>query len=112
MKIFEWRKFIDDLGLNIEADPSKVGKKKVFIFFIGSIPIPSYRHPHMERHNFYKWFNLVPPKICIYQLTKNISNEIAPQICSGMRGLFDIFENIYLLLLLLLWSGLCDPIAC
>ena len=29
-KIIEWIKFIDDFGLNIEADPSRMGKKKVF----------------------------------------------------------------------------------
>ena len=35
VKRTEWMKFIDYFGLSIEADPSRVGKKKVYIFPIG-----------------------------------------------------------------------------
>ena len=42
VKIIEWGKFIDNFGLSIEADASRLGKKKVYIFHIGYIPSPSY----------------------------------------------------------------------
>ena len=40
VKIIEWRKFIDYFGLSIEADPSRVGKKKVHFSHIGYMPSP------------------------------------------------------------------------
>ena len=40
VKRTEWRKFIDYFGLSNEADPSRVGKKKVHFAFIGYIPSP------------------------------------------------------------------------
>ena len=40
LKITEWSKFIDYFGLSIEADPSRVEKKNIYFFRIGSIPIP------------------------------------------------------------------------
>ena len=41
VKRIEWRKFNDYFGLSIEADPSRVGKKNLYIFHIYHIPIPS-----------------------------------------------------------------------
>ena len=32
VEIFEWRKFIDYFGINIEVDPSRVVKKNLYIF--------------------------------------------------------------------------------
>ena len=51
VKIMEWRQFIDDFGLNIEADPSRVGKMKVYFVFICSMPIHSPEHTHIEIRN-------------------------------------------------------------
>ena len=39
VKRTEWRKFVDYFGLSIEADPSRVGKKNLYIFHIGYIPV-------------------------------------------------------------------------
>ena len=38
LKRTEWRKFIDHFGLSIEADPSRVFKKKIYILHVGYIP--------------------------------------------------------------------------
>ena len=51
VKRMEWRQFIDDFGLNIEADPSRVGKMKVYFVFICSMPIHSPEHTHIEIRN-------------------------------------------------------------
>ena len=58
VKRTEWRKFIDYFGQSIEADPSRVGKKKIYIFHIGYIPKPSSVKLHISRHHLKKYFNL------------------------------------------------------
>ena len=58
VKITEWRKFIDYYGLIIEADPSRVVKKNVYIFCIGYIPIPSSLNPYISRKHMEKEFGL------------------------------------------------------
>ena len=50
----EWSKFIEYFGLSIEADPSKEGKKNVYIFYIGSIPSTSFGNSHISRQQLYK----------------------------------------------------------
>ena len=40
VKRTEWRKFIDYFCLSIEANPSKVSKKKMYFFHIEYIPRP------------------------------------------------------------------------
>ena len=50
VKLFEWRKFIDYFGLNIEAVTSKVDKKEVWFVRTGYIPSPSSGQPHIESH--------------------------------------------------------------
>ena len=85
VKIIEWREFIDCFGLSIKADPSRVGKKNVYIFHIGYIPRPSYVKLHIERHQLEKWFNLKPQNLCLYQLTKHIDAEIVPHLYNALR---------------------------
>ena len=40
VKIIEWRKFIDYFGLNIEANPSRLGKNNTYSFHIGYLTSP------------------------------------------------------------------------
>ena len=63
---------------------------------IGSIPSTLYGNPHIERQNLDKEFNLEPPKLCLYQLTKNIADKIAPHISSALRDLGVIFDEYIL----------------
>ena len=58
VKRTERKKFIDYFGLSIESDPSRVGKKNVCFFCIGSIPIPLSMHPHISRQQPDKELNL------------------------------------------------------
>ena len=58
VKRTEWRNFIDYFGLSIDAYPSSVGKKNVYIFHIGYIPSPSSVNIHITRHHIDKYFNL------------------------------------------------------
>ena len=73
VKITEWRKFIDYSGTSIENDPSRVGKKNIYIVHVGYIPSPSSVKIHIARHHIEKEFNLQPQKICLYQLTKTLA---------------------------------------
>ena len=57
-KITEWRKCIDYFGLSIETDPSKVSKKKIYIFNIIYVPRPSFVKIHISRHHLDKELNL------------------------------------------------------
>ena len=41
----------------------------------------------------YKQFNLEPPKLRLYQLTKNLTAKIAPHISSALRDLGVIFDQ-------------------
>ena len=68
VKIIEWRKSIDYSSLSIEVNPSRVGKKNVYIFRIGSTPIPSSEQLHISRHHMDKQLNLELPNILLYQL--------------------------------------------
>ena len=95
MKRTEWIKFIYYFGLSIEAEPSMVVKSNVHFVHIGSIPRPSSEHPNISRRYLYKELNLEPLNLRMYELTKNISAEIAPNIYSTLRDLGMIFENIY-----------------
>ena len=54
----EWKKFIDYLGPSIEADQSRVVKKKICIFHFGYIPSTSYVKLHISRQHLDKDFNL------------------------------------------------------
>ena len=72
-------------------------KKNVYFFRIGYIPSPSSGKPHTPRHCLDKEFNLKPPKLRLYQLTKNPAADIAPHISSALRDLGVIFE-IYIYL--------------
>ena len=85
VKVTEWRKFIDYFGLSIETNPSSVGKKNVYFFHIGSMSISSSGQLHISRHRLEKYFNLEPPKIHLYQLTKLLAAEIAPHTPSALR---------------------------
>ena len=58
VKIIEWRKLIDYFGLIIEADPSRVGKKKIYTFHIGYVPGPSSIKLHISRHHMDKKIDL------------------------------------------------------
>ena len=60
VKIIEWRKLIDYIGLSIEADPSTVGKDNVYMFHIGNIPIPSSVKFHIASHQMEKLIYLEP----------------------------------------------------
>ena len=93
MKRNEWRKFIDYFGLSIEADPYRMGKKYVHFGRIGSITITSSGNPYLVRQHLDKWFSSEPPKLRLYQLTKNIAAKIAPHIFSALRDLGVIFDK-------------------
>ena len=54
VKITAWRKFVDYFGLSIEADPSKVVRKNVYIFHIGYITRPSSVKIRISRHHMDK----------------------------------------------------------
>ena len=69
LKIIEWRRFIDYLGLSIEADPARVRKKNPYFSHIGSTPMPSSGHLHILRHQPDKELKLEPPKLRLYQQT-------------------------------------------
>ena len=56
-KRIEWRKFIDYFGLSIEADPSRVVKKKRNFVHIGYKPRPSSIKLHISSHHLDKYFN-------------------------------------------------------
>ena len=54
VKITEWRRFIDYFGRSIEANPSRVGKKNIYILHIGYIPRPSSIKLHISRRHLDK----------------------------------------------------------
>ena len=56
VKRTEWRRIIDYFGISIEADPFKVGKNKIHIFYIGYIPRPSYVNIYISRYHLGKIF--------------------------------------------------------
>ena len=82
-----FQQLLDYFGPSIEADPSKVGKNNVHFIRIGSIPRHSSGNHHIARQKLYKQLNLEPPKLRLYQLTKHISDKIAPHIFSALRNL-------------------------
>ena len=87
VKITEWRKFISCFGIIFEADPYRVGKKNVYFSHIGSIPNTSSGNPHISRQQLDKEYNLEPPKLRLYKITKSIASKIAPHICSVLRDI-------------------------
>ena len=91
VKITEWGKLIDYLGLSIEAKSSKAGKKNVYFFRIGSIPNNPSVNSHITRQYLDKQFNLEPPKLRLCQITKKLDAKIAPHISSALRDLGVIF---------------------
>ena len=93
MKIAQWRIFIEYFGLSIKAKPSKVVKNNVHVVHIGSIPITSYVNPYISRKHPDKQFNLEPPKLRMYQVTKKVASKIAPHIYSDLRYLGVIFDK-------------------
>ena len=80
VKRTEWRKLIGYFGLIIEANPSRVGKKNIYIFHIEYITRTSSVKLHTPRHHIKKYFNLLLQNLCLYQLTKNIAAEIVPHL--------------------------------
>ena len=54
VKRTKWKKFIDYFGQIIEADPSRVGKKKIYFFHIGYIRSNSSVKLHISRHHLGK----------------------------------------------------------
>ena len=64
-----------------------MGKKNVYFVRIGYIPSTSSGNPHISRQHLDKEFNLEPPKLRLYQLTKNVSANIAPRISSALKDL-------------------------
>ena len=54
LKRTEWSKFMDYFGQSIEADPSRVGKKNIYIFHIGCIPRPSSAKLRISRCHLYE----------------------------------------------------------
>ena len=58
MNITKRRKFIDYFGISNRADPSRVGKKNIYIFHIGYILSPSSVKLHISRHHLGIDFNL------------------------------------------------------
>ena len=91
-----WRKLIDYLGLSIEADPPKVGKKNAHFVYIGSIPSNSSVNHHTARKYLDKKFNLEPPKLRLYQLTENLAANIVPHISYDLIDLGVIFDKYIL----------------
>ena len=97
VKRTKWRKFFDYLSLSIEANPSRVVKKNIYIIHIGYIISPSSVKLHILRQNLDKEFNFWPQNLCLYQLTKTLAADIAPHKYSALR-------NLYLGRILLLFS--------
>ena len=58
VKRTEWRKFIDDFGQSIEANPSRADKKEMYFLHIGYTPIPSSVNIHISSHHLDKDFSL------------------------------------------------------
>ena len=96
LKRNEWTKLIDSFGLSIDTDLSRVRKLNVYFIHIGSIPITSYVNTLTERQHLDKNINLEPPKLRLYQLTKNIAAKIEPHIYSTLRDLRVIFDKCLL----------------
>ena len=86
-------KFIDYFCLSIETDLIKAGKLNVHFFSIWSIPSTSSGNIHISRHHLDKQFNLEPPNLRLYQLTKNLAAKVAPHISSAWRDLGVIFDK-------------------
>ena len=68
-----------------------MGKKNVYFVRIGSTPRPSSGQLNISRHQLETYLNLEPPKLHLYQLTKDIAAEIAPHIYSALKYLRVIF---------------------
>ena len=96
VKRTEWRKFIDCFGLSIDSDPSKVNRKKVHFFHIGSLPIASSVKLHISSQIMDKKVNLEPPKLRLCQLTQNIAAKISPHLYFALRDLGVIFDKYFL----------------
>ena len=96
MKRTEWIKYIDYFGRSIDTDLSKVRILNVQFSLIGHIASTSYVNRHIARQHLDKQFNLEPPKLLMYQLTKIISVEIAPHISSALRDIGVIFDKYIL----------------
>ena len=71
-------------------------KKDVYCYQIGSITFPLSGKSHIARQNRYKDLILEPSKIRLYQLTKNITAEIAPHISSALIYLGVVFYRYIL----------------
>ena len=83
----KWRNLIDYFGQSIEADPSKVGKKKIYIFPYWIYTKTFICKLHISRQHLVKYFKSNHEYICLYQLTKNLADDIAPHISSALRDL-------------------------
>ena len=79
----------------IEVDPSKVGRKNVYFVRIGSIPRTLSVNTHIARQQLNKEFNLGPPKLNLYQLTKIIAANIGPHISSALKDQGVILINLF-----------------
>ena len=86
VKLNEWRKFVDYFGLSIEADPSRVSKRK-YIFPCWIYTKTFICKLHISRHYLDKYFTLQPQHSCLYQPTKTIAARIDPHISSALIDL-------------------------
>ena len=86
-------------GLNIEAEPYRMGQNNIDFVCIGYTPSSPSVNLHIPRHQLDKEFNLEPPKLGLYQLTRTFSSDhIFYGLILLLQGLF------YSLLTSLLWS--------
>ena len=65
----------------------------VHFFFIEYIPCTSSVNTHIEMQPLDKQFNLEPPTLRLYQLTKTLDAKIALHISSALRYLGVIFDK-------------------
>ena len=70
-----------------------MGKNYLCFVRIGPIPSASPGNNDTERQQLDKEFNLEPPKLRLYELTKKLAAKIAPHISSSLRDLGVIFDK-------------------
>ena len=91
IKIIEWRKFIDYLGLSIEANPSRVGKRTYRLSLLGlhqalNMDISIYQGTSWKK------FEFGTTKATFVTTNKNIAPDIAPHISSVLIDLSMILQ--------------------
>ena len=70
-----------------------MGKNIAHFVFIFNISSNSYENFHIATQHLEKQFNLEPPKLRLYQMTKALAAKIAPHVSSALRDLSVNFDK-------------------